>query len=231
MYKKCIICNEDFLLKSWNQICCNNKQCKKQNDKNKFINRLKNPIYKKEFDDKRKQQALRDYEKHKQRYIENAQKLRYKLKCKECWKLFLWYNSKLVYCSKKCQRVELRKRIWIENPAYRNGFYSTKNPTTIMRYNQKEFLKTCKQKDNILIQKKGYLYCEECKVTNPLRFEHHHLVYRSEKPKHKHLHDIRNIYLLCIKCHNEFHKHKSKRNNIVKERKLNLLFWDDILDK
>lgn len=107
----------------------------------------------------------------------------------------------------------------------------TNNDRTLHNYKYRLFENNCKLLDNKMLNDKWYLYCENCWVSNSLRFEHHHIIYRSEKPKHEHLHDINNIILLCIKCHNEFHKCKWIRNDLVKERKLNLLFWDDVLCK
>lgn len=81
-----------------------------------------------------------------------------------------------------------------------------------------------------LIDKEGFLYCERCKVSGT-RFEVHHLIYRSEKPKHEYLHDKINLINVCVKCHNWFHNNKSNRNQIVRERELNKYFGEDVLDK
>lgn len=147
---------------------------------------------------------------------------KYNKECKECWNKFDTVSSIAKFCSRLCFYEDNKKsRVWKNNPAYKQG----KHLWMI------DFNKNCKLLDEKLISDKWYLYCEECNTTNTLRFEHHHLVYRSEKPKHEHIHNINNIMLLCIQCHNEFHKHKSKRNDIVQERELHLLFWNDILDK
>jgi len=85
--------------------------------------------------------------------------------------------------------------------------------------------------DDKMISEKGYIYCEECKTSKSFRFEHHHIVYRSEKPRHEFLHDPRNLITLCIKCHNYYHKHKSHRNPLVESRKLYELFGNDVRNK
>lgn len=231
MYKNCVICWELFLLKTWNQVTCNKKECKLQRAKDLKYEKLKNPIYKENYILKKKKHSKEDYLKHKDRCIKNSKKLRYTLICKKCWKEFLWYSKKLIYCSDECENINLSiNRLWINNPSYRNWFY-TSNDRTLHNYKNRLFENNCKLLDNKMLNDKWYLYCENCWVSNSLRFEHHHIIYRSEKPKHEHLHDINNIILLCIKCHNEFHKCKWIRNDLVKKRKLNLLFWNDVLYK
>lgn len=230
MIKKCVICWDNFLLKVANQLTCNNKNCKKERERQNKNERLKNPEYMEKCLKKRKEQSKIDYIKHKERYLKNAKKLKYELICKCCGKEFMGYSKKLKLCSEKCEINLLRLRVWENNPAYRNWLYM-KWKKEIHYYKYREFEKNCKILDEKLIDEKWFLYCQNCWITNPLKFEHHHLIYRSEKPKHKFLHNIQNIYLLCIKCHNDFHKKKWIRNKIVEERKLNELFWDDVLNK
>ena len=63
------------------------------------------------------------------------------------------------------------------------------------------------------------------------KFETHHIIYRSEKPNHEHLHSSNNLILLCVLCHNYFHKSKQTRVELVKERKLNEMFGNDVWRK
>jgi hypothetical protein len=83
MIKKCCICNEDFVLKTHNQITCS-KECAKSKDKEFKEEKLKDPEYRKIFYEKKKASAIKDYQKHKERCILNAKKLRYINNCKEC---------------------------------------------------------------------------------------------------------------------------------------------------
>jgi len=123
----------------------------------------------------------------------------------------------------------VEKRLGKNNQAYRNGMYSKgnkKNSTGLKEFNRNK--KIIKDR---MIEDVGYIYCEDCRTSNSLKFESHHIIFRSEKPLHKHLHCEKNIIHLCIDCHNKYHKTKGRRNGLVKYRELNLLFGDDVLNK
>lgn len=155
--------------------------------------------------------------------------------CKNCNKKFEPYTSLDKFCSANC-RIENQKKSrsfnWNENsvnkitkennPAFRNGFYMRGRKK--ISIGERKYLKNIKQIKTEIIEKHGYLFCQYCGSNNSLRWEGHHLIFRSERPLHEHLHDKENIILLCIKCHNEFHRNKETRNEIVKERKLNEIF-------
>lgn len=79
------------------------------------------------------------------------------------------------------------------------------------------------------IDKYGYWFCDKCKTNNDYLASMHHIVYRSEKPKHKCLHAKKNLIDLCAKCHVWFHEKKDRRNYLIEERKLTELFTNDIL--
>lgn len=205
---KCKYCWNDFIKKTYNQIMCRSKECIMENRR---INRRN------------------DYRKHTERYKADAMKLRYTLKCITCWNNFLWYSKKWKHCSKKCQIISLKEnRIWENNPSFRNWWYSLWNKKN-HQFKDYFFRKTCKEYDKEMLNKFWYKFCENCSINNSLRWEHHHIIFRSEKPRHEYLHDKRNIIHLCIKCHNMFHKDKSIRIPLIMERKLNELFWNEIL--
>lgn len=69
-----------------------------------------------------------------------------------------------------------------------------------------------------------WLFCEHCGISNPFRFEIHHIIYKSEMPGHEELNNSLNLILLCTDCHNKFHQKKSLRNKLIKKRELNKLF-------
>lgn len=161
-----------------------------------------------------------------------------KKNCKVCWTDFEPYTSLDKFCwlacrikNQKSQRTRnwsdptAKNMCWKNNPAYKHWLRVKQKNAKFSR----QFQKNCKILDEKLIEEKWYRYCEHCWVNQSLRWEHHHIIYRSEKPKHEYLHDIRNILHLCIKCHNEFHKHKPMRESYVRERKLQDLFWNDVL--
>jgi len=209
---KCQYCKNDFQIKTYQQKFCNWK-CRTKS-------KLKYPNWIIRVKKQKPQLQLK--------------------KCRDCGIEFKPYTSLDKFCTYECRNnfkkqqrsrnwnlESCEKRKWKNNPAYKHWMrIKEKNIKT-----SRLFQKNCKILDNKLINTRWYIYCEECDTTNTMRFEHHHIIYRSEKPSHEHLHNINNIILLCIGCHNEYHKHKSKRNKIVEKRKLNILFWNDILDK
>lgn len=162
--------------------------------------------------------------------------------CQCCQKIFVPYTSLDKFCSANC-RVEnqksnrsrrwnpesTQKRIGINNPAYRNGMYTRETKKT--SEGNRLFLKVRNSMREEMQNNFGYIFCEHCGTTSTYQFEMHHLIYRSEKPNHEHLHDKRNLINLCIKCHNWYHKNKSNRNELVENRKLYELFGDDIRNK
>lgn len=75
----------------------------------------------------------------------------------------------------------------------------------------------------------GYHFCQHCQKSRGVyKFEVHHIIYRSEAPNHEHLHNKKNLIILCNTCHNgsgdSFHNYKEKRNYLIIERKLYELF-------
>ena len=65
----------------------------------------------------------------------------------------------------------------------------------------------------------GYLFCLKCSKSSGFRNLHvHHLVFRSEAPYHPNVHDKKNLYICCDKCHDEFHKNKYVREPILASR-------------
>jgi len=68
-----------------------------------------------------------------------------------------------------------------------------------------------------------YLCCEQC-GTSQGPFDVHHIMYRSEFPKHELLHNRINLILVCRLCHDHLHAKKSNRDKIVAERKLTKYF-------
>jgi hypothetical protein len=163
-------------------------------------------------------------------------------KCQYCAKDFKPYTTLDKFCSATCRvnnvkskrkfnwtKEQVEKRVGDKNPAYRNGMYARANTKTSI--GQRLFNKNNKEIRQKQIDEAGHIYCEHCKTSNSLRFEGHHLIYRSEKPLHPNLHDKENIYILCIACHNLFHKDKGLRNELVKLRGLDKIFGNDILNK
>lgn len=134
--------------------------------------------------------------------------------------------------SKRCRRwsaESTEKRIGKNNPAYRNGMYTRASDKTAE--GSRLFLRIRNGMRERMKNEHGFIYCERCGTTSTYQFEMHHVVYRSEKPNHPHLHDERNLINLCMECHNWFHKAKENRSILVETRKLYELFGEDVRNK
>lgn len=201
----CANCNNEFIQRNrLNKFCC--KQCK-----SKF---------------ETKQRSKKPLEKT----------------CQFCCSVFKPYSSLDKFCSANC-RVEnmksKRSRRWNSkstekikgknNPSYKSGMYT--RDVNKSDEGQKLYLRTRNEMRAEMLLNHGYLFCERCKTNQTYQWEMHHIVFRSEKPLHEHLHNKRNLVNLCMKCHNWYHKEKSNRNELVEERKLYELFGDDIRNK
>lgn len=148
--------------------------------------------------------------------------------CDRCWVGYTTTYKHQKKCSRSCFFEEAKKtRKGKGNPAYRNWkFVDRDNPKAREEFNYKyrEFQKNAKKILQKQLDTVGCSYCERCNTTQSMRRETHHIVYRSEKPKHQYLHDERNLIRLCMRCHNEFHKHKASRKSLVEKRNLVELF-------
>lgn len=205
LYMNCIVCNTNFTAKTKIHKFCST-ECKKKNDIEKRSNKPKEKT------------------------------------CQFCSSTFKPYNSLDKYCSANC-RVEnmkskrtkrwsveaTQKRIGVNNPAYKSGMYASSNKRT--DEGQKQYLRTRNEIRANMLMEHGYLFCEKCKTNETYQWEMHHIVFRSEKPLHEHLHNKNNLINLCMKCHNWYHKEKSNRNSLVEDRKLYELFGEDIRNK
>ena len=201
---KCLICNSEFMPKSMKSKYCSYR-CKTLSEMQK---RSKKPVTK---------------------------------KCKVCNTEFKPYTSLDKFCSANC-RVENMKssrshrwskektlnRMGINNPGYVHGLRAgNKAPSAeglkVFQRNRNEIL-------NTMLETVGYTYCEKCSKSG-VKLEGHHIIYRTDKPKHEHLHDKINILMVCVPCHNLFHTTKGLRNELVLARGLHILFGNDVWDK
>ena len=128
---------------------------------------------------------------------------------------------KAICCSRECHYKKLSiDRKGKGNPGYRHG--------KDMGRGDSKHRRACAKYKKKFIEKYGFQFCEVCKVNKngTFQFEVHHIYYASRFPKHKNLHDPRNLIHLCIQCHNNFHsgKYKDEFANLEKERGLKKLF-------
>lgn len=157
----------------------------------------------------------------------------YKHTCKICRKKYISTQKLQTYCSRKCfSENEKISRKWKWNPAYKNWNFVDWNKKENRRtflHKYREFEKNAKKILDTQKDKYWYVFCQYCKNSNAGRYETHHIIYRSEKPKHINLHDKSNLIRLCRACHIKFHKDKTLRHKLIKERELDKLFDDKTL--
>lgn len=199
----CKVCGEEFDKKegsAWNKSICS-REC----------------VYQNQIQNARKQN-----EKKKSQVVTR--------KCRQCGEDVV----SSAYCPRsfcdgkagKCYREFLSKnRKGKDNPAYRNGFAiaGSRKYTGV-------HLRACAKYRKAFLEKHEYPFCEVCNVNQngTPKFEVHHIYYASLWPKHKHLHDFRNLIHVCIACHNKFHSslYKEEFEKLEKERGLKELFND-----
>lgn len=146
--------------------------------------------------------------------------------CKDCKQEYthLLHLNNSGLCAECRFKKSSRERTGRNNPAYRNGLAVTGSRTYTGKH-----LRACAKYRKHFKERNEYLFCEVCGVNEngAKKFEVHHIYFASLYPKHEHLHDFRNLILLCIRCHNDFHagdKNKEKFEKLEKERKLKELF-------
>ncbi len=81
------------------------------------------------------------------------------------------------------------------------------------------------------IDEDGYIHCEWPGCNETYLLEDHHIIYRSEKPGHENLHEPPNLIRLCKGHHDWIHESKANRNQLVEDRRLYLLFGNDVRNK
>lgn len=157
----------------------------------------------------------------------------YNKKCVQCDVDFECINKRQKTCSRRCYfEQEKTRRKWKNNPAYKTwNFVDWHLPENRKEFNYKykAFQKNAKIIREEQRDKYWYNFCEHCKSSNAYRYETHHIIYRSEKPKHDNLHSRTNLLRLCRDCHIAFHKDKNMRYKYVVSRKLHELFNDSTL--
>lgn len=146
-------------------------------------------------------------------------------KCKNCGEKIL--SSKYAqryFCGEECRKYFFSEnRKGTKNPNYKNGLaiQGSRKYTGI-------HLRACAKYKNEFLKRNDYLRCENCGVNKngTLKFEVHHIYTASRYPKHKELHNPKNLILLCIRCHNDFHLNKKEKEFKIleKDRGLKKLF-------
>jgi hypothetical protein len=123
-----------------------------------------------------------------------------KCRDKDCDAEFMPYLSTDKYCSHSCF-----------NKNSKNAF-------------DKEFDVARAQVQDNVVKRHGKLCCERCMAEKSILFSTHHIIYRTERPKHPSLNNLLNLIYLCAECHEWFHDKKIRRNYLIDDRDLTSLF-------
>jgi len=129
-------------------------------------------------------------------------------KCKSCGKDFRLFKTTDKFCSFKCvPDKEIQKRTINKVSNKQKEFDS-------------EYEKNRKALIKEIFDKNGKIICERCYTDKSIMFSTHHIMFRSEYPRHPMLHSRDNLIHLCYDCHEYYHDKKSNRDSLVKERGL-----------
>lgn len=99
-----------------------------------------------------------------------------------------------------------------------------------MKLKNKDCSIACKKYSENLQEENGYLFCELCGRSGQIKYDVHHIIYKSEAPGHKNLNDHRNLIVLgkyiCggCGCHDRLHEKKELRSGLIESRCLYELF-------
>lgn len=126
-------------------------------------------------------------------------------KCKWCGCLYEKKNSLSAYCSYNCINSK-------EKPLKQNKIDDN--------------LKLEKSRQSIIdyhTNKRWYIICWFCWCSS-WPFELHHIIYRSEAPRHKNLHNELNLIYLCSDCHRNIHSiyQEFRAHRIISRRLWNI---------
>ena len=150
----------------------------------------------------------------------------------DCDNTFKKYKSTDKYCSHLCalkntktlKRTELKRSpLRLSKKSIEKIKAKAKQPVKKTTFQLEFEIQSNKIKKRI-VKEHGMIRCERCNTTNSIQFSTHHIIYRSERPKHPALNTQENLIHLCFDCHEWFHKSKANRNPWITERKLYLLF-------
>jgi len=142
---------------------------------------------------------------------------------------------KVVGLAKLSFHLTGQQMLFVPMSAGSNLRWSNQNP--FRGYNNKRILSKDEkiylaQREKLrikLIEAEKY-FCYRCGVSQK-SLECHHIVWRSEIPRHEEKHNHRNLIFVCAECHAWYHDKKGNRNSLVEKRKLYKVFGEKVRNK
>ncbi len=148
-----------------------------------------------------------------------------------CDYTFVQFKTTDKYCSVDCAKLfykPLKRTPLLKKPYVLKKTPLNKKPSSSKKKFEAQFSKMKLSIVEKVIKETGGIKCEKCFTNKSIQFSTHHIVFRSEKPNHSELNNIKNLIYLCYECHNSFHNDKKSRNYLIKERDLETLFGESI---
>ncbi len=141
-------------------------------------------------------------------------------KCKWCGNEYLQRDSFMQYCDYACKAkytvVRPAKNITLE--------VKKKNTVKVARVDDPELSRSRELITKAHLQKRWYVTCGLCYCSGK-QYHLHHIIFRSEAPSNKDLHNVKNLIYLCNQCHHEIHAYKKYyRAYWIVKRQLRLYF-------
>jgi hypothetical protein len=159
---------------------------------------------------------------------------RTKGKCKQCGKEFELFRSYRSICSYDCGKKYDAVRGKVKKATPNENKANIKKEIERRLTNDKlatKAIKTLKKKQK---DRHGFNFCERCGKSGVM-ISGHHIIFCSEASQSEHIHDERNLILVCgtdcTGCHGYYHAVKSNREPLIEQRNLTELFGTQILSK
>ena len=151
----------------------------------------------------------------------------YQKSCRTCKTKFSPYRTTDNFCSFECRKQfdKLKAKTHSRDQQQTKRQHEKRK----LSEDEKTYLAQREKLRIQAIENENY-FCQKCGVSQK-SLECHHIVWRSEIPRHELKHDLRNLIFLCIECHKWYHDKKCNRNELVEDRKLYKLFGDKIRNK
>jgi hypothetical protein len=146
----------------------------------------------------------------------------YQKSCRICKTKFSPYRTTDAFCSYECRKqFEMVKPKPIQRVQQHEKRQLSKDEKAYLAQREKLRIK--------LIEAEKY-FCYRCGVSQK-NLECHHIIWRSEIPRHEEKHNHRNLIFVCSECHAWYHDKKGNRNSLVEKRKLYNVFGEKVRNK
>ena len=138
--------------------------------------------------------------------------------CETCGNEYFPKTSTQRTCSKECKKtLSFKEKRRLKNDQFKRQ-EKEKRKKAFAEWTQTNTIKMAIFRD---MEKEGGIYCEECgRRGNYTKIEEHHIIFRSELPRHPKRHCRENVLILCEACHRKFHEHKKIRDKWIIKRRL-----------